>query len=67
MGIEKRAQGIGWRHFRRRHLGIKMEAPHVTSGGRRNSREILRKGSPQSKNRPVDVWLTEIKKKGSDR
>ena len=46
MGIEKRAPSLGWRHIRRRHLESKMAAPQVTSGGRRNSREILRKGRP---------------------
>ena len=39
IGVEKRAPGFGWRHFRRRHLGIKMAAPHVTSGERRDSHE----------------------------
>ena len=45
IGVEKLSPSLGWRHFRRRHLGIEMAAPHLTSGGRRNSREILRKGS----------------------
>ena len=44
IGVEKRAPSLGWRHFRRRHLESKMAVPHVTSGGRRDSHEILRKG-----------------------
>ena len=46
MGVEKLSPGLGWRHFRRRHLGIKikMAAPQITSGGRLGSHEILRKG-----------------------
>ena len=39
MGVEKAAPSPGWRHFRRRHLGIKMAAPQVMSGGRRDSGE----------------------------
>ena len=43
LGIEKRAPGPGWRHFRPRHLGSKMATAEMMSGGSRNSREILRK------------------------
>ena len=39
MGIEKLSTSPDWRHFRRRHLGVKMAAPQVTSGGRRDSGE----------------------------
>ena len=56
IGIVKFSPGLGWRHFRRRHLGIKMAAPQVTSRGRWDSHEILRKGGPSPKKRPVDVW-----------
>ena len=52
MGIEKAAPSPGWRHFRRRHLESKMAAPQVTSGGPRNSREILRKVWSYQKNVP---------------
>ena len=49
MGVEKRAPSLGWRHYRRRHLGIKMAAPQVTSGGRRDSHEdILQTSVPSS-------------------
>ena len=44
MGVEKLSPGLGWRHFRRRHLESKMAAPQITSGGRWDSGEILRKG-----------------------
>ena len=43
---------LGWRHFRRRHLGFKMAAPHVTSGGCRDSREDVpssERGRPSTK------------------
>ena len=46
-GIEKRAPGPGWRHFRRRHLGSKMAAVEMTSGGRRDAREdVLQTSAP---------------------
>ena len=59
MGVEKAAPGLGWRHFRRRHLGSKMAVPLETSGGRRNSREdALQMSVPSSeRGRHVDVWL----------
>ena len=44
IGVEKAAPGLGRRHFRRRHLGSKMAAPQVTSGGRWDCHEILREG-----------------------
>ena len=37
IGVEKPAPGPGWRHFRRRHLGSKMVAPRMTSGGRQDA------------------------------
>ena len=49
---EKLSPGLGWRHFRCRHLGIKMAAPQVTSEGRRNSREDVpssERGRPSPK------------------
>ena len=46
IGIEKYSPALGWRQFRRRHLGIKMAAPHVTSGGRRDSPKSSEKGRP---------------------
>ena len=52
MGVEKFSPGLGWRHFRRRHLGSKMAAPHVMSGGRQDSHEDVRsseKGGPSPK------------------
>ena len=56
IGIEKRAPGPGWRHFRRRHLGFKMAAVEMTSGGRRDAREdVLQTSAPSMS--PVEVWL----------
>ena len=56
MGVEKRAPGPGWRHFRRRHLGFKMAAVEMTSGGRRDAREdVLQTSAPSMS--PVEVWL----------
>ena len=52
IGIEKRAPGSGWRHFRRRHLGFKMVAVEMTSGGRR---DVLQTSAPSMS--PVEVWL----------
>ena len=52
IGIEKFSPCLGWRHFRRRHLWIKMAAPQVTSGGRRDSREDIpssERGGPSPK------------------
>ena len=52
MGVEKFSPGLGWSHFRRRHLGIKMAAPQVTSGGRRHSHEDVpssERGGPSPK------------------
>ena len=47
IGVEKRAPGPGWRHFRRRHLGFKMAAVEMTSGGRRDAREdVLQTSAP---------------------
>ena len=37
LGVETPAPGPGWHHFRRRHLGSKMVAPRMTSGGRRDA------------------------------
>ena len=56
IGIEKRAPGSGWRHFRRRHLGFKMVAVEMTSGGCRDAREdVLQTSAPSMS--PVEVWL----------
>ena len=56
MGIEKRAPGHGWRHFRLRHLGSKMATVEMTSGGRRDAREdVLQTSAPSMS--PVEVWL----------
>ena len=56
IGIEKRAPGPGWRHFRPRHLGSKMATAAMTSGGRRDAREdVLQTSAPSM--RPVEVWL----------
>ena len=64
MGIEKRAPGPGWRHFRRRHLGFKMATVEMTSGGRRDAREdVLQTSAPSMS--PVEVLtllFSEIKK-----
>ena len=52
MGIEKFSPGLGWHHFRRRNLGIKMAAPLVTSRGRRDSHEEVpssERGGPSPK------------------
>ena len=57
MGVAKAAPSLGWRYCRRRHLGIKMPAPQVTSGGRWDSREDVlqtsypspERGSPSPK------------------
>ena len=50
MGIEKAAASLGWRHFRRRHLGIKMVVPQAISGGCWNIREdIFQMYVPSSK------------------
>ena len=47
IGVEKAAPGLGWRHFRRRHLWSKMAAPQVTSGGRQDAREdVLQTSAP---------------------
>ena len=56
IGVEKAAPGLGWRHFRRRHLWSKMAAPQVTSGGRRDAREDVLQTSASSMS-PVEVWL----------
>ena len=56
LGIEKRAPGPGWRHFRPRHLGSKMATAAMTSGGRRDAREDVLQTSAPSKS-PVEVWL----------
>ena len=56
LGIEKRAPGPGWRHFRPRHLGSKMATAAMTSGGRRDAREdVLQTSAPSMS--PVEVWL----------
>ena len=52
IGIEKRAPGPGWRHFRPRHLGSKMATVEMTSGGRR---DVLQTSAPSMS--PVEVWL----------
>ena len=52
IGVEKLAPGSGWRHFRRRHLGSKMAAVEMTSGGRR---DVLQTSAPSMS--PVEVWL----------
>ena len=52
MGVEKAARGLGWRQCRRRHLGSKMAAPQVTSGGRQDSHEDVpswERGGPSPK------------------
>ena len=56
IGVEKLAPGSGWRHFRRHHLGSKMAAVEMTSGGRRDAREdVLQTSAPSMS--PVEVWL----------
>ena len=56
LGIEKRAPGPGWRHFRPRHLGSKMATAAMTSGGRRDAREdVLQTSAPSMS--PVEIWL----------
>ena len=62
MGVEKFSPSLGWRHCRRRHLGIKMAAAQVTSGGRRDSREDVpsseRGGpSPKTSRRRLKLFL----------
>ena len=52
IGVEKRAPGPGWRHFRPRHLGSKMARAEMTSGGRR---DVLQTSAPSMS--PVEVWL----------
>ena len=52
IGVEKRAPGPGWRHFRPRHLGSKMARSEMTSGGRR---DVLQTSAPSMS--PVEVWL----------
>ena len=52
MGVEKLSPSLGWRHFRCHHLGIKMAAPQVTSGGCRDSCEDIpssERGGPSPK------------------
>ena len=64
-GIEKSTPSPGWCHFRRRHLGFKMAAVEMTSGGRRDAREdVLQTSAPSMS--PVEVWLyflVRLKKK----
>ena len=55
-GIEKSTPSPGWCHFRRRHLGFKMAAVEMTSGGRRDAREDVLQTSASSMS-PVEVWL----------
>ena len=56
LGIEKRAPGPGWRHFRPRQLGSKMATAEMMSGGRRDAREdVLQTSAPSMS--PVEVWL----------
>ena len=47
-GIEKSTPSPGWCHFRRRHLGFKMAAVEMTSGGRRDAREDVLQTSASS-------------------
>ena len=56
IGVEKAAPGLGWCHFRRRHLESKMATAAMTSGGRRDAREdVLQTSAPSMS--PVEVWL----------
>ena len=67
IGVEKLSPCLCWRHFRCRHLGIKMASPQVTSGGRRNSCEDVPSSergrpSPKTSRRRLKLFFIEIQK-----
>ena len=60
-GVQKLSPSLGWRHFRRRHLGSKMAVPQMTSGGRLDSCEDVFQTSvlflERVQKRPADIWF----------